>query len=663
MKRLILGTLLSFVSTLVAQVAAPAPGALPALRKDDTIVGGEISTLLAELHSAENAGNKPLQANVLCRLAAANAFIGNEALCDEHAARAGKLTVEAHGSDSIEYARQLHHWSSLIMFRRRYDIIEVNLRKALPIMQAKLQGDHAEVMEVRQLLALALMRQAKTAEAKKLLDDYLDASRKLYGEDSSEHTLRMGIVANIYNQGDLGKEAEDIARLALERFDKAGEKDTDAYSSVLNSLGGALIDQNRPADAEIFLRRSHAIAVKLHGADSAAMIAAHNNLAIAISNVAETEDDKKRLSEAEDLYRKSLKLAEQAYGPKHAMLAPALGNLANTLRATGKFAEAEKHLRRAMAIQNEVLSPRDIARNATRMALVSLLRVMGRLVDAEKLCDETLTQAEATFGREHSTYADVLHERGALLATLNRGIEAEQAYWEATSIRKKTLGPDHADVARSLSNVALLCDARGDHKNAEGMCRRVVEIERKAHGADSFLVARALDSLAANLKGQKRYGEAEKVLRERLAVLQTKLGSEHANLGEAMRDVAIVLMEDKRYVEAVGMLRRGLAIHRAALGDNHPRAGHLMTWLAVNLMRSESYTDSERIARECYLLFSRKPANERPDDAMMGQIRDINQGVMSHLKVKHAEIMDRLDLMREGTDPGPPKPGKSASET
>jgi NTP pyrophosphatase (non-canonical NTP hydrolase) len=56
------------------------------------------------------------------------------------------------------------------------------------------------------------------------------------------------------------------------------------------------------------------------------------------------------LLEAEELFRRALKIDEASLGPEHPDVAMALGNLANLLRISNRRDEAETLCRRALKI-------------------------------------------------------------------------------------------------------------------------------------------------------------------------------------------------------------------------------------------------------------------------------------------------------------------------
>jgi tetratricopeptide (TPR) repeat protein len=76
----------------------------------------------------------------------------------------------------------------------------------------------------------------------------------------------------------------------------------------------------------------------------------HPNVATTLNNLAGLLESTNRLSEAEPLYRRALKIDEASYGPDHPTVAIRLNNLAGLLRSTNRLNEAEPLYRRALEI-------------------------------------------------------------------------------------------------------------------------------------------------------------------------------------------------------------------------------------------------------------------------------------------------------------------------
>ena len=124
-------------------------------------------------------------------------------------------------------------------------------------------------------------------------------------------------------------------------------------------------------------------------------------------------------------------------------------------------------------------------------------------------------------------------------------------------------------------------------------------------------------------------------------------------MGSALMGLAAILHEQKRYDDEEATLRSALAVHQKALGDQHTVTAANMFRLASSLWERKKLVEAERMLREAYLILSAQAQGQRLDDQQMGNVRDLYTLIMIDLRYQRNVALDRLDLMRGGTDPGP----------
>jgi len=91
-----------------------------------------------------------------------------------------------------------------------------------------------------------------------------------------------------------------------------------------------------------------------------------------------------RYSEAVNVAKEALKVAENTFGPDHPNVAASMNNLAELYRAQGKYAEAEPLYKRALKIWEKALGPDhpDVATVLENLA--GLYKEIGRKDKAKK---------------------------------------------------------------------------------------------------------------------------------------------------------------------------------------------------------------------------------------------------------------------------------------
>ena len=556
------------------------------------------------------------------------------------------------GKEGYKSAIILTDWAQRLVFVPNVEKAETLLKRALPILEASAGVDGRDTLEALEGLESVCVAQSKWSEAEALRKRIFAATERKFGPSSREMAIVWRNAAASLKTEKRNAEAVKLAQQSVEWFENAKLAKTIDASQAYNVLGMTYMGVNRYAEAEGAMHKALEIAELNYGKDDIRLGAVINNLALTIDTVADIQNDKKRRDEAESMYRKSLAISERVFGSSHPEVAISLNNVASILKSKSNHTEAEQLYRRAVAIQDAGLPKNSPTRITTKINLLEAIRALGRVKEAETMSEAMLAEVEGSFGKQSATYAEVLHTRGSLLARLNRPEEAEQSFWEAMKVREKALGPDHVDVARSLNNVALLVELRGDHKNPESMFRRVLSINEKHYGKDAIEIFGDLINLAENLQSQDRLGEAQVQFKRALTIFEKGHGGENDNLGEWLRGYSQLLRKDKKLEEAEVQLRRAVVIHKKALGETHPRTGTSLWWLASLLREREKLMEAEKLARQGYIIMSNQTGAEKVNDETLGAFRDLYMLILSELHYPRNLALDRLDLMRNGSDPG-----------
>jgi tetratricopeptide (TPR) repeat protein len=205
----------------------------------------------------------------------------------------------------------------------------------------------------------------------------------------------------------------------------------------------------------------------------------------------------------------------------------------------------------------------------------------------------------------------------------------------------------------SLNNVALLVQSRGDYKNPESMFRRVIRINEKHFGKDDPRLGMDVINLAGNLQLQKRWVEAEQVTRQAIALYEQTFGNEHHMMGSVLMGLADILHQEKRYEDEETTLRKALAVHQKALGDQHSVTAANMFRLSGCLWERKKLVEAEKLLREAYMILCAQVQGQRPDEQQLGNVRDLYMLILIDLRYTRTVALDRLDMIRGGSDPGP----------
>ena len=130
-------------------------------------------------------------------------------------------------------------------------------------------------------------------------------------------------------------EAEKQLAAALRKAEKFPNDDPNLTLS-LNNLAEIYRAQGKHAEAELYIKRSLAIAEKIYGPENP-------NVASHLNNLAGNYRDRVMYAEAEPLSKRALDIWEKAFWGDHPLVIFALKSYADLLRRMGRDAEAESY--------------------------------------------------------------------------------------------------------------------------------------------------------------------------------------------------------------------------------------------------------------------------------------------------------------------------------
>ena len=227
------------------------------------------------------------------------------------------------------------------------------------------------------------------------------------------------------------------------------------------------------------------------------------------------------VGQAEDLIRRSLRLAEEAQGPEGADVGPILANLAQIYKWQEKCDDAERLYRRAIAIREKAVGPADPVLPVLLTGLAGVLESLGRTnevstLDARAKAIEEASadqkgvtvEGEGFFTREGLMWAPPgwrERMRSAEAATEEEEIEGHLVAALLLAEQKRPEGPH---VGETLHALGRFYYRRGDLEEAERHFKQAVSVREGAFGADDGLVGPSLYNLAEVYVAQQRYSAA-----------------------------------------------------------------------------------------------------------------------------------------------------------
>jgi tetratricopeptide (TPR) repeat protein len=344
-----------------------------------------------------------------------------------------------------------------------------------------------------------------------------------------------------------------------------------------------------------------------------------------------------KYSEATDIAKRALAVAQRQFGSDDAKVGTVLNNLAVLYREQGRYAEAEPLVKRALAIDEKALGPDHPAVGADRNNLAELYRAQGRYSEAEPLLKRLLAITEKALGPDHPDVGTRLNNLALLYDAQGRYAEAEPLLKRALAIAEKALGPEHPDVATDLNNLAGLYRAQGRYAEAEPLYKRALAIGEKATRLNNLaelyraqgryseaepLYKRALaigekatrlNNLAELYRAQGRYSEAEPLFKRSLAIDEKALGPDHPAVGARLNNLASLYHDQGRYAEAEPLMKRALAIAEKALGPDHSDVGAHLNNLAALYNAQGRYAEAEPLYKRALAIDEKALGPNHPD--------------------------------------------------
>jgi tetratricopeptide (TPR) repeat protein len=173
----------------------------------------------------------------------------------------------------------------------------------------------------------------------------------------------------------------------------------------------------------------------------------------------------------------------------------------------GKYTEATDVAKRALAIAERKLGPGHLLPAQLRTALASVYNRQGFYTEAALLMNGVLAIVEKTPGRNDLGLAEVLGTLAETYYGQGRTAEAEPLLERALAIGEKAPNP-YVIIELDLNKIAALYRAQGRDAEAELLLKRSLAIAAKVDNPNHLTVGKGLDTLAALYFSQRDWVRA-----------------------------------------------------------------------------------------------------------------------------------------------------------
>ncbi len=358
-----------------------------------------------------------------------------------------------------------------------YQVAEFWYQKLVKVCQTLFTGDHPDVAQSLNNLALLYHNQGKYSEAEPLYLDALEMRKRLFTSDHPDVATILNNLALLYHNQGKYSEAEPLYLDALEMTRRLFTSDHPDIANSLNNLAGLYDSQGKYSEAEPLYLDALEMKKRLFTGD-------HPDVASSLNNLANLYHNQGRYSEAEPLYLDGLEMRKRLFKSDHPDVANSLNNLAVLYYSQGKYSKAEPLYLDALEMRKRLFTGDhpDVASSLNNLA--SLYHNQGKYSEAEPLYLDALEMTKRLFTGDHPDVASSLNNLAGLYKSQGKYSEAEPLYLDALEMKKRLFTGDHPAVATSLNNLASLYDSQGKYSEAELLYLEALAMSERVQGTN-----------------------------------------------------------------------------------------------------------------------------------------------------------------------------------
>lgn len=409
-------------------------------------------------------------------------------------------------------------------------------QKAWEIATSNPHTDDLDKAACANLLGGIHKKNAQYQKALPLYQEALTIATAKLGENSESVSDCLFNLGDVHRKLSQYKEAKSFYDHALQILEAHKATSSKKIAIVLNGLGLVHKKSSQYESALAVYKR----AIDLLNSN-------HPKWAELAYNLADVYRKTGKLSEAKELYYKSLPILEKTYNANHPEVAEVCNSLGMLLKKEGKYEEALSHYQRALKI------------------------------------------ITSTFGKSHPKIGIYLTNIGDIQRKQGNFNEAETVYNEALPILQMSLGPDHEEVAETLNSMGLVLKKRAAYDAAYPLYQRAVNIIVKSFGEKHYKVGIYLNNKADIERKRGEYITALSTYQKAYTIIEQTLGANHVEAAEILHNQGLVYHQLGKYTEAVNLFEKSLQIIKKSLGEEHYKVGMVLNNSGLANAMKESY--------------------------------------------------------------------------
>jgi CHAT domain-containing protein/tetratricopeptide (TPR) repeat protein len=425
---------------------------------------------------------------------------------------------QQYGPVSDEVARAHDHLVTALWRTGRGQAPETleRARKAVALKEEVHGPDHLEVSESLFNLGILMAMGGNHASADSLFARVLAIREAALPPDHPDLAAAINALANVRHFAADYEGALTLYRRALEVMEpSAGPSGEETYF-IRTSIAQALGRLGRFDEAQEMLEQL----IELQVAQD------HPHLPRSLNLLANQLSFSAEHSDARDLYRQALPLAEAQGGPLAPWAVVIRANLVSELARLGEYSEA----RALIEDQIERLESESLETTALAKAYGMLANVLSSLGDDEAalpLRQRSLELLEQLLPPGHPDTGEAMLNLAGTLGRLGRVDEQKDLIASGVAIYTEHFDSDSPDLLRFLDGLGEILYERGDLAQAQQTLERALHLRERAFGVDSPGLPQNLASLARIARAVGESQNARAYL-DRAVTLSTRhIGPDH----------------------------------------------------------------------------------------------------------------------------------------
>ncbi len=400
---------------------------------------------------------------------------------------------------------------------------------------------------------------------------------------------------------------EITARELLERSGQQVREDLSQHPEVrarlLESIGRAYRRRGDTDKAVSYLEDAVHIRKQMTDNDSAAIITAMAELAVALRQVGDVEGSDKTLRDA-------IQRARSEGLERSASYAKLLVNRGRLELDASNLPAARQYFEESLFLNREVLGPRDKEVAVVLLELSRVYQWSDDLQAAERAAQDAVAIFESTVAPMHPDRVLAKARVGEVLYLQGRINDAAPLFLQSLNDQIALFGENSRQVADVRDSLSRIRRAQGHPEEAERYARQALESSIVATGQEHTETAYYRSALAAILTQRGAFEEADMLLRAALETFSKLLPPDHQYVASTEHLLGEVLLATNRLPDAEAMFTAAMNRWKRT-GAPEWRSARSANGLGETLYREGRTADAERYLTDSYRVLATDDSADR----------------------------------------------------